>query len=179
MLAISSSYDLNLKWSPLPLITLWPVGTRNFNITMFCQRLHYRKWYLYKYTEAGYIENTMLGTRNCSWCNWSCDVQLQGHTFIKRAEVEEVDFAGWMCKTMGLHQPSTPTHSAEWALAHSIGTHATLILRFTSFLFALTGLYACKPPTHYFVHSFSACSSLPLQCVLGTLFLKSLWCWNT
>uniref|UniRef100_A0A8C2DCZ1 Dual specificity mitogen-activated protein kinase kinase 2 n=1 Tax=Cyprinus carpio TaxID=7962 RepID=A0A8C2DCZ1_CYPCA len=36
-----------------------------------------------------------------------------GHTFIKRAEVEEVDFAGWMCKTMGLHQPSTPTHSAE------------------------------------------------------------------
>uniref|UniRef100_A0A8C1H4P5 mitogen-activated protein kinase kinase n=2 Tax=Cyprinus carpio TaxID=7962 RepID=A0A8C1H4P5_CYPCA len=38
---------------------------------------------------------------------------LMGHTFIKRAEVEEVDFAGWMCKTMGLHQPSTPTHSAE------------------------------------------------------------------
>ncbi|KAA0712239.1 Dual specificity mitogen-activated protein kinase kinase 2 [Triplophysa tibetana] len=38
---------------------------------------------------------------------------LMGHTFIKRAEVEEVDFAGWMCKTMGLHQPSTPTRSAE------------------------------------------------------------------
>ena len=40
-----------------------------------------------------------------------CD--LQGHTFIKRAEVEEVDFAGWMCKTMGLNQPSTPTRNAE------------------------------------------------------------------
>uniref|UniRef100_A0A8B9HPQ2 Dual specificity mitogen-activated protein kinase kinase 2 n=1 Tax=Astyanax mexicanus TaxID=7994 RepID=A0A8B9HPQ2_ASTMX len=37
----------------------------------------------------------------------------QGHTFIKRAEVEEVDFAGWLCRTMGLNQPSTPTRSSE------------------------------------------------------------------
>ncbi|XP_030015820.1 dual specificity mitogen-activated protein kinase kinase 2b isoform X1 [Sphaeramia orbicularis] len=38
---------------------------------------------------------------------------LTNHTFIKRSEVEEVDFAGWLCKTMGLNQPSTPTHAAE------------------------------------------------------------------
>uniref|UniRef100_A0AAY4EVI0 Dual specificity mitogen-activated protein kinase kinase 2 n=1 Tax=Denticeps clupeoides TaxID=299321 RepID=A0AAY4EVI0_9TELE len=35
------------------------------------------------------------------------------HTFIKRSEVEEVDFAGWLCKTMGLKQPSTPTRIAD------------------------------------------------------------------
>ncbi|XP_063057435.1 dual specificity mitogen-activated protein kinase kinase 2a [Engraulis encrasicolus] len=38
---------------------------------------------------------------------------LVSHTFIKRAEVDNVDFAGWMCKTMGLNQPSTPTRCAE------------------------------------------------------------------
>uniref|UniRef100_A0A668UFA3 mitogen-activated protein kinase kinase n=1 Tax=Oreochromis aureus TaxID=47969 RepID=A0A668UFA3_OREAU len=38
---------------------------------------------------------------------------LMSHTFIKRSEVEEVDFAGWLCKTMGLNQPSTPTRGAE------------------------------------------------------------------
>uniref|UniRef100_A0A3B4Y8D8 Dual specificity mitogen-activated protein kinase kinase 2 n=1 Tax=Seriola lalandi dorsalis TaxID=1841481 RepID=A0A3B4Y8D8_SERLL len=38
---------------------------------------------------------------------------LMVHTFIKRSEVEEVDFAGWLCKTMGLNQPSTPTRSTE------------------------------------------------------------------
>uniref|UniRef100_A0A7N6B1L3 Dual specificity mitogen-activated protein kinase kinase 2 n=1 Tax=Anabas testudineus TaxID=64144 RepID=A0A7N6B1L3_ANATE len=38
---------------------------------------------------------------------------LMSHTFIKRSEVEEVDFAGWLCKTMGLNQPSTPTRSTE------------------------------------------------------------------
>ncbi|XP_075895718.1 dual specificity mitogen-activated protein kinase kinase 2a [Nelusetta ayraudi] len=38
---------------------------------------------------------------------------LMNHTFIKRSEVEEVDFAGWLCKTMGLNQPSTPTRSTE------------------------------------------------------------------
>eukprot|EP00066_Takifugu_rubripes_P023689 XP_011612955.1 PREDICTED: dual specificity mitogen-activated protein kinase kinase 2 isoform X2 [Takifugu rubripes] len=38
---------------------------------------------------------------------------LMNHTFIKRSEVEEVDFAGWLCKTMGLKQPSTPTRSTE------------------------------------------------------------------
>ncbi|XP_064184628.1 dual specificity mitogen-activated protein kinase kinase 2b isoform X2 [Anguilla rostrata] len=37
---------------------------------------------------------------------------LMNHTFIKRSEVEEVDFAGWLCKTMGLNQPSTPTRTA-------------------------------------------------------------------
>uniref|UniRef100_A0A4W5MP67 Dual specificity mitogen-activated protein kinase kinase 2 n=1 Tax=Hucho hucho TaxID=62062 RepID=A0A4W5MP67_9TELE len=38
---------------------------------------------------------------------------LMNHTFIKRSEVEEVDFAGWLCKTMELNQPSTPTRTAE------------------------------------------------------------------
>lgn len=46
---------------------------------------------------------------------------LMSHTFIKRSEVEEVDFAGWLCKTMGLNQPSTPTRGAEWP-----GSHAAL-----------------------------------------------------
>lgn len=40
-------------------------------------------------------------------------VLFQSHTFIKRSEVEEVDFAGWLCKTMGLNQPSTPTRGTE------------------------------------------------------------------
>ncbi|XP_029105158.1 dual specificity mitogen-activated protein kinase kinase 2 isoform X1 [Scleropages formosus] len=38
---------------------------------------------------------------------------LMNHTFIKRSEVEEVDFAGWLCKTMGLNQPSTPTRTGN------------------------------------------------------------------
>ncbi|KAG7327590.1 hypothetical protein KOW79_009196 [Hemibagrus wyckioides] len=38
---------------------------------------------------------------------------LMGHTFIKRAEVDEVDFAGWLCRTMSLNQPSTPTRISE------------------------------------------------------------------
>uniref|UniRef100_A0AAQ4QKD5 Dual specificity mitogen-activated protein kinase kinase 2 n=1 Tax=Gasterosteus aculeatus aculeatus TaxID=481459 RepID=A0AAQ4QKD5_GASAC len=38
---------------------------------------------------------------------------LMSHTFIKRSEVEEVDFAGYLCKTMGLNQPSTPTRGTE------------------------------------------------------------------
>ncbi|XP_040911438.1 dual specificity mitogen-activated protein kinase kinase 2b isoform X2 [Toxotes jaculatrix] len=38
---------------------------------------------------------------------------LMNHTFIKRSEAEEVDFAGWLCKTMGLNQPSTPTRTAD------------------------------------------------------------------
>uniref|UniRef100_A0A4W3K0S4 Dual specificity mitogen-activated protein kinase kinase 1 n=1 Tax=Callorhinchus milii TaxID=7868 RepID=A0A4W3K0S4_CALMI len=37
--------------------------------------------------------------------------QLMSHSFIKRAEAEEVDFAGWLCSTIGLKQPSTPTHT--------------------------------------------------------------------
>uniref|UniRef100_A0A8C4JU32 Dual specificity mitogen-activated protein kinase kinase 2 n=1 Tax=Dromaius novaehollandiae TaxID=8790 RepID=A0A8C4JU32_DRONO len=37
---------------------------------------------------------------------------FQNHTFIKRSEVEEVDFAGWLCKTLRLNQPSTPTRTA-------------------------------------------------------------------
>ncbi|XP_053128184.1 dual specificity mitogen-activated protein kinase kinase 1 isoform X3 [Hemicordylus capensis] len=37
--------------------------------------------------------------------------QLMVHTFIKRSEAEEVDFAGWLCSTIGLNQPSTPTHT--------------------------------------------------------------------
>ncbi|XP_040924034.1 dual specificity mitogen-activated protein kinase kinase 2b [Betta splendens] len=38
---------------------------------------------------------------------------LTNHTFIKRSEAEEVDFAGWLCRTMGLNQPSTPTRTAD------------------------------------------------------------------
>ncbi|XP_075954273.1 dual specificity mitogen-activated protein kinase kinase 2b [Anarhichas minor] len=38
---------------------------------------------------------------------------LTNHMFIKRSEVEEVDFAGWLCKTMGLNQPSSPTRTAD------------------------------------------------------------------
>ncbi|XP_051896199.1 dual specificity mitogen-activated protein kinase kinase 1 [Pristis pectinata] len=37
--------------------------------------------------------------------------QLMAHSFIKRSEAEEVDFAGWLCTTIGLKQPSTPTHT--------------------------------------------------------------------
>ncbi|XP_028679213.1 dual specificity mitogen-activated protein kinase kinase 1 [Erpetoichthys calabaricus] len=37
--------------------------------------------------------------------------QLMVHSFIKEAEAMEVDFAGWLCSTIGLKQPSTPTHN--------------------------------------------------------------------
>lgn len=38
---------------------------------------------------------------------------LQNHEWIKRAERENVDIAGWVCKTMDI-TPSTPTKpSAE------------------------------------------------------------------
>uniref|UniRef100_A0A8C7GRJ6 Dual specificity mitogen-activated protein kinase kinase 1 n=1 Tax=Oncorhynchus kisutch TaxID=8019 RepID=A0A8C7GRJ6_ONCKI len=39
------------------------------------------------------------------------DISLQVHQFIKQSETEEVDFAGWLCSTIGLNQPVTPTHS--------------------------------------------------------------------
>uniref|UniRef100_A0A4W6EC56 mitogen-activated protein kinase kinase n=1 Tax=Lates calcarifer TaxID=8187 RepID=A0A4W6EC56_LATCA len=48
----------------------------------------------------------------CILCLCDC-VLLQNHMFIKRSEAEEVDFAGWLCKTMGLNQPSTPTRTAD------------------------------------------------------------------
>lgn len=38
--------------------------------------------------------------------------RTQVHAFIKRSDGEEVDFAGWLCSTIGLNQPSTPTHAA-------------------------------------------------------------------
>lgn len=50
-------------------------------------------------------------------CTWFCVfyfIFLQNHMFIKRSEAEEVDFAGWLCKTMGLNQPRTPTRTADW-----------------------------------------------------------------
>ncbi|KAL0968893.1 hypothetical protein UPYG_G00273260 [Umbra pygmaea] len=37
--------------------------------------------------------------------------QLMVHPFIKQSEAEEVDFAGWLCSTIGLNKPSTPTHN--------------------------------------------------------------------
>ncbi|XP_016380812.1 dual specificity mitogen-activated protein kinase kinase 1-like [Sinocyclocheilus rhinocerous] len=37
--------------------------------------------------------------------------QLMVHPFIKNSEAEEVDFAAWLCSTIGLNQPATPTHS--------------------------------------------------------------------
>ncbi|XP_044049903.1 dual specificity mitogen-activated protein kinase kinase 1 [Siniperca chuatsi] len=37
--------------------------------------------------------------------------QLTVHPFIKQSEAEQVDFAGWLCSTIGLNQPLTPTHS--------------------------------------------------------------------
>ena len=52
-------------------------------------------------------------------------VFFQSHTFIKRSEVEEVDFAGWLCKTMGLNQPSTPTRGTEWTGPHCPLTHTS------------------------------------------------------
>lgn len=39
-------------------------------------------------------------------------LHMQVHAFIKRSDAEEVDFAGWLCSTIGLNQPSTPTHAA-------------------------------------------------------------------
>ncbi|XP_029421257.1 dual specificity mitogen-activated protein kinase kinase 2 isoform X5 [Nannospalax galili] len=40
------------------------------------------------------------------------DAPSVNHTFIKRSEVQEVDFAGWLCRTLRLNQPSTPTRTA-------------------------------------------------------------------
>ncbi|XP_077453119.1 dual specificity mitogen-activated protein kinase kinase 1 isoform X2 [Stigmatopora argus] len=36
--------------------------------------------------------------------------QLMVHPFIRKSEAEHVDFAGWLCTTIGLNQPGTPTH---------------------------------------------------------------------
>ncbi|XP_061414321.1 dual specificity mitogen-activated protein kinase kinase 1 [Lethenteron reissneri] len=37
---------------------------------------------------------------------------LMAHPFIRGAEAEEVDFAGWLCSTIGLQPPATPTQPA-------------------------------------------------------------------
>uniref|UniRef100_A0A8C1WXZ1 Dual specificity mitogen-activated protein kinase kinase 1 n=1 Tax=Cyprinus carpio TaxID=7962 RepID=A0A8C1WXZ1_CYPCA len=41
--------------------------------------------------------------------------QLMVHPFIKNSEAEEVDFADWLCSTIGLNQPATPTHTRRRA----------------------------------------------------------------
>ncbi|XP_061630523.1 dual specificity mitogen-activated protein kinase kinase 1 isoform X2 [Phyllopteryx taeniolatus] len=38
--------------------------------------------------------------------------QLMVHPFIRQSEAEQVDFAGWLCTTIGLNQPGTPTHGS-------------------------------------------------------------------
>ncbi|XP_077601036.1 dual specificity mitogen-activated protein kinase kinase 1-like isoform X2 [Stigmatopora nigra] len=38
--------------------------------------------------------------------------QLMVHPFIRKSEAEHVDFAGWLCTTIGLNQPGTPTHGS-------------------------------------------------------------------
>jgi len=37
------------------------------------------------------------------------DDMFQNHEWIRKAESENVDLAGWVCRTMDL-EPSTPTH---------------------------------------------------------------------
>lgn len=56
-----------------------------------------------------------LGARAEGWSlppPTGASLLFQNHTFIKQSEVEEVDFAGWLCKTLRLDQPSTPTRTA-------------------------------------------------------------------
>ncbi|XP_019731495.1 dual specificity mitogen-activated protein kinase kinase 1 [Hippocampus comes] len=38
--------------------------------------------------------------------------QLMVHPFIRQSEAAQVDFAGWLCTTIGLKQPGTPTHGS-------------------------------------------------------------------
>ncbi|XP_061918169.1 dual specificity mitogen-activated protein kinase kinase 1 [Entelurus aequoreus] len=38
--------------------------------------------------------------------------QLMAHPFIRQSEAQQVDFAGWLCSTIGLKNPGTPTHGS-------------------------------------------------------------------
>lgn len=59
------------------------------------------------------------------FCTEPCMSLFQNHTFIKRSEVEEVDFAGWLCKIMALNQPSTPPCTADQThMQWPVDTHA-------------------------------------------------------
>lgn len=54
---------------------------------------------------------------------------LQVHPFIKNSEAEEVDFAGWLCTTIGLSQPLTPTHGTiMWGLFCLQHPHQSLLM---------------------------------------------------
>lgn len=54
---------------------------------------------------------------------------LQVHPFIKTSEAEEVDFAGWLCTTIGLSQPLTPTHGTiMWGLFCLQHPHQSLLM---------------------------------------------------
>lgn len=74
---------------------------------------------------------------------------LQVHPFIKTSEAEEVDFAGWLCTTIGLSQPLTPTHGTiMWGLFCLQHPHQNLLM--TNFcywyikLFILIKVYTPK-----------------------------------
>lgn len=117
--------------------------------------------------ERADLKMLMVGIRTCnylseSWVYWLfmcvmlsaqnwfrfC-ILFQSHTFIKRSEVEEVDFAGWLCKTMGLNQPSTPTRGTEWTGPHCPDTPLGL-----AYIYMNTP-YTCKhKPLHIHIGTF-------------------------
>lgn len=109
---------------------------------------------------------------NSACKHWLLFVFLQNHTFIKRSEVGGVDFAGWLCKTMNLKQPSTPTRGTEWRRPHCPGvplghacihimiqhlTRTQAITNIGTFFIFLLGFNNNKKkgfdlPRHLFVH---------------------------
>ncbi|XP_036703289.1 dual specificity mitogen-activated protein kinase kinase 2 isoform X1 [Balaenoptera musculus] len=61
---------------------------------------------------GGLLASSGSGQGFCFTPRSARDAPQRNHAFIKRSEVEEVDFAGWLCKTLRLNQPSTPTRTA-------------------------------------------------------------------
>lgn len=73
----------------------------------------------------------------CAHCAvWSAYFNIthlfpQVHPFIKRSEAEQVDFAGWLCSTIGLNQPGTPTHGTAMWENEPLGYQPSLEMYYT------------------------------------------------
>ncbi|KAF3854871.1 hypothetical protein F7725_022926 [Dissostichus mawsoni] len=76
------------------------------------------KWYVGKYLLASYTNPykhlPRLSAIQCLVKNPAERADLKRAFFYQQSEAEQVDFAGWLCSTIGLNQPLTPTTVQQW-----------------------------------------------------------------
>lgn len=137
--------DLFINVNILFICSLIKNPAERADLKMLMVRIQSLFAYLLDFWSFSFFSVWTLNVANGGFC------LFQNHTFIKRSEVEEVDFAGWLCKTMNLHQPSTPTRTNEWSKHRSIYTHTQKKKTCLSLLWHISGVppYAFMYTIHH------------------------------